>query len=155
AAQKKKITAIQEKLDKECRTPPKGPRDPDPSAMFSRTNDLIAQADKDIDAELTGEQKPLVDDLLKKLTLMRDSGIPPELYNELKLTPEQLKSLEQAAPEIKTQRQERSTEMMSAARSGKMARVQSLMSELLPAVAAILTKEQKSMVDKYHKKHPY
>jgi len=153
-AQKKKISAIQDKLEKECRTPPKGPRDTDPSAMFTRTNDLISQADKDIDAELTAEQKPPAEELLKKLSLMRTTGLPPELYLELKLSPEQLKSLEEAIPEIKSQNKERNKEMMSAAKSGNMKKVQSLMSDPVPAVAAILTKDQKSLVDKYHKKHP-
>lgn len=154
AGQKKRIDAIQGKLDKDVAAMSKGARSSDGLAMFSKMNDILAQADKDIDTELSAEQKAAAEMLLKNLTLLRESGLPPELYLELKLTGDQTKALTDALPDIKLENKERSRAMMAAGQSGDFKKVQSLMSKLGEKVSPILTKEQRSLVESYRKKHP-
>ena len=80
--------------------------------------------------------------------------LPPELYLELKLTGDQTKSLTDALPDIKLENKERSKAMMAAGQSADYKKMQSLMSKLGEKVSGILTKEQRSLVENYRKKHP-
>ena len=152
--QKKRVEAIQNRLEKVIQGATKSDRGTDPSAMFSKMTDMLTQADREIDAELTADQKPLAMALLKKLSLLRTSGLPPELSIELKLTDEQLKSLEAALPDIKLENKERNNAMMAAARSGNAKKAQGLMQALGAKVSMILTKDQKTLIERYRKKHP-
>jgi hypothetical protein len=152
--QKKRINAIQDRLEKEFKGLSKSGRGADPSAMDSKMTDILAQADKDIDGELNAEQRPLATVMLKKLSLIRSATLPPELYLELKLTDDQLKSLEDGLPDIKQENKERAKAMMSAGLARDPRKMQALMSALGEKVSSILNKDQKSLVEKYRKKHP-
>ena len=154
AGQKKRIDALQDKLDKEIGGVSKGARPSDGFGLLTRMNDIVAQADKDIEAELSGEQKPLAVALLKNLSMLREAGIPPELYLELKLSGDQMKSLTDALPEIRQENKDRISATLAAARAGDSKKAQKLRSGPGEKVSAILTKEQRGLIGKYGKKHP-
>ena len=154
AGQKKRVGAIQDKLEKDARGMSKNARGSDYSEQTAKMSDLVTKADKDIDAELTADQKPLSIELLKRLSTLRSAGIPLETYVDLKLTPEQLKSLEEALPDIKKENKDRSDAMLAAAKSRNMNKMRSIMESVGDKVKAILTKDQVSLVEKYRKKYP-
>jgi len=154
AAQKKRIEALQNRVDKEIATASKEASRSGGFAIFSKMTEIVAQADKDIEAELTAEQKPQSVTLLQSLTLLRDAGLPPDLYIELKLTEDQMKSLTDSIPDIKLENKARSKEMMAAGQAGDMKRMQGLMNKLGDKVSSILTKPQRTLVENYRKKHP-
>ena len=122
-------------------------------AEFSKMNDRVAQADQEIELLLTDEQKPLVAPLLKKLTVLRETGLPPELYCELKLTDESRESGRDRS-RCETGEQGEDGVPSSGARPRQSKADAKAVDSLNEKVVAILTKEQKSLVKKYRKKHP-
>lgn len=153
AEQKKKVDSAQEKLDVEVRGLMYS-GDTDRTMQVTRMSEAVAQADKDVGSVLTSEQKPLVPPLLKNLTTLRSTGLPPELYCDLKLTDAQLKKLTALVPEVKQENKERMAALKRLGSRGDPDQIQKLAFALSDKVLAVLTKDQKPLVEKYRKSHP-
>ena len=141
-AQKKKIKEIQDKYAEEARSLRPQPGSPPDPSNREKMRDLNQKANKEIEDTLTAEQKPKVQDVLRTLGGMRMVGIPMEALGELKLTDDQKKKLaeivkasqdqvQQLTPE---ERREKGRELMREARDKGM---------------AVLTDEQKKILEKY------
>ena len=117
------------------------------------------KAETEIMALLTADQKTALPDVIKALQLLRTLGIPVQLSGELKLTDEQKTALGKIAVDVQKDRDAKMKEMQEARQNGDQDKMRELMQAIRPSGAnakalAILTADQKAMVEKYIKDHP-
>ena len=143
ADQKTKATAIQEKYrtDTAALRPAQG-QAPDP-ANTAKLRELTTQANKDLEALLTDEQKTKWTAARKDLALLASAGIPPALFTDIKLTDEQKIKLAAIQKETTDKVQALPQDQRRAA-----------MQEARQKAADVLTADQKAAIEKYNKEHP-
>lgn len=146
AEQKTKIEAIHTKLRSEQKgllPTPGTPREP--GAMREALQKLAAlnrQASQEIEAVLTPEQKAKLPELRRKLALIRAAGIPLQVYDELKLTNDQIKQIIDIGEDV----QKKMREVLT---SGERSRLREIRREAREKTLAVLTAEQKQILQKY------
>src|SRR5205814_6503 len=101
---------------------------------------LTSQANSDILAALTPEQQSTLRSASRGMSTLNNVGIPPALAMELKLTEDQKTKLGQIATEVRDK-----------LKTG--AKKRDLQLEVKPRVEAILTADQKAIVEKYVAAH--
>ncbi|WP_395089085.1 hypothetical protein [Armatimonas sp.] len=118
------------------------------------------KAEMEILALLTDDQKKALPEMLKTLQLLQTLGIPVQLNGDLKLTAEQTKALAERAAVVQKERAAVTKQIQEAMASQDMDRVRELSQGMRGTggadakALAILTPEQKAMVEKYIKDHP-
>ncbi len=137
--------------------PPNGPP-PDFEQMranMEKVHALDNKAVKQIESLLTDAQKKRLPDALKELNALGPAGIPLELLGDLKLSSDQKSSI--VAVSTKAQRDMRQ-KMEDARRSGDFQSIRELMrssrDNTRNQVMAILTPDQKALVENFEKDHP-
>jgi Asp-tRNA(Asn)/Glu-tRNA(Gln) amidotransferase A subunit family amidase len=162
----KKIAAIQKKLQEKSMAAMQELRDSggfSPEAMqeLQKKNEESAKkAETEIMALLSDDQKKALPEVLKALQLLRTVGIPVQLNSDLKLTADQKKALTEVAAAIQKDRTAKMKEMQEARQNQDQDKLRELMQSMRgnggvnPKAMAILTAEQKAMVEKYIKDHP-
>ena len=132
-----------------------GPPDQDAQrAQMDKARQAQQQASKKIEAVLTESQRQALPALLKELDAMRATGIPADLYGDLKLTGSQKTKL--AALAQKFQQQQR-TAMDAARQSGDFQSVRETMQARRQAhdqAMAALTSEQRQLIMKQMRNRP-
>lgn len=131
---------------------------PDQSTMqanMEKLKALDAAANNSIKAVLNADQKALLPDLLKNIETLRAAGIPAELYGKLNLSDGQTKKIAEIAQQAQ---QDMHAKMEAARQSGDFEATRSAMdqsrAETHQKAMAILTDDQKSMVEQFIKDHP-
>jgi Spy/CpxP family protein refolding chaperone len=163
ADQKEKIAQIQQDVRKKRRDlmPRPGQRPdspPDPETMRAnrdKMRTLDQEAAKSIGDVLTDEQKQALPGLLKEIEALRATGIPAELYGDLKLTSDQRKKITAIAQKA----QESQRQAMDKAReSGDFQSVRETMQksrrQTHDKAMQVLTSEQRALVEQFIKDHP-
>ncbi|WP_395146429.1 hypothetical protein [Armatimonas sp.] len=118
------------------------------------------KAETEILALLNDDQKKARPEVLKTLQLLQTLGIPVQLNGDLKLTAEQTKALTERAAVVQKERAAVTKQIQEAMASQDMDRVRELSQGMRGTggadakALAILTPEQKAMVEKYIKDHP-
>lgn len=143
ADQKTKATAIQEKYTADTKPlrPTQGqPADP---ANTAKLREVTTQANKDLEALLTDDQKTRWTAARKDLVLYTSAGIPLALFTELKLTDDQKAKLQAIQKETTEKAQALPQDQRRAA-----------MQEARQKAAEVLTADQKAAIEKYNKEHP-
>ena len=118
------------------------------------------KAETEILALLTDDQKEALPEVLKTLQMLQTLGIPMQLNGDLKLTAEQTKALAERAAVVQKERAAVTKQIQEAMASQDMDRVRELAQGMRGTgggdakALAILTSEQKAMVEKYIKDHP-
>jgi len=141
-----KIKGIQAKLAEDLRAlrPQRGaPQDP---AAAQKRRELIEQANKEILALLTDEQKEAVRKAAPELAVLRALDIPLQVVADLKLTEEQKQKLAQIAKELR----EKVAGLPQEERRSKM---RELTQEARQKAEAVLTAEQKATITKFREEH--
>ena len=160
AEQKTKIAPIHEKYMTDTRALRPTPGGPQIDRETRRANnakmrDLTEQANKDIDAILTDDQKKLVPDLIKDLQSFQAADLPFALRSKIDLTDEQKKKIAEAETASRDATRQK---MQDARQSGDMAKMRDIqteaMKDLHEKVMAVLTDDQKKLVEEYQKAHP-
>ena len=145
--QKTKITAIHDKYAEDAKALRPAPgAQPDPANREKR-RELTNKANADIEAVLNDEQKAKLKDVLQEMGMLRSAGIPLELVGDLKLTDDQKKQM--AAIMADTQEK-----MRGLSPEDRRAKGREMMQEARTKMEAVLTDEQKAMIEKYRKEHP-
>lgn len=142
--QKTKIQAIQTKLQKdlrELRPQPPAPADP---GVRLKVADLQKRASDEILAALTPDQKKKLEEARPVLSLLRRAGIPLAVVASVKLTTEQKERIAVIAREA-TQK------LRAMAPEERRTRGREIAAEVRSKVEALLTAEQKTIVEKARK----
>ncbi|HXG24229.1 MAG TPA: hypothetical protein VNJ09_06710 [Chthonomonadales bacterium] len=146
AEQKTKIEAIHTKLRSEQKNLLPTPGTPrEPGAMRETLQKLAAlnrQASQEIEMVLTPEQKEKLPELRRKLALVRAAGIPLQVYDELKLTDDQVKQI----VDIGEAAQKKMREILTGGERGRLLEIRQ---EAREKTLAVLTAEQKQVLQKY------
>ena len=163
ADQKSKIDSIQKDAQQQRRslmTPPDqgagGPPDPEQMrANFDKMRSLDQQTKANIEAVLTDDQKQALPGFLKEVETYRSTGIPLEVYGDLKLTVDQK---QQIAAVAKKAQQDMQAKMEAARQSGDFQSMRSAMDQNRQTThakaMAVLTADQRATVKKYMDAHP-
>jgi Spy/CpxP family protein refolding chaperone len=151
ADQKSKIGAIHTKLQSELQNllPTPG-TPPEPGAMreaLQKRAELNRKASQEIESLLTSEQKAKLPELIRKLTLMRAAGIPLMVYDELKLTNDQIKKIIDIGETAQKQ-------MREALSSGDRNKFREIRREAQQKTLNVLTAEQKEILQKFSPMRP-
>ncbi len=161
--QKDKIQQIQQDFRDQRNElmPRRGPDSggpPDPATMqanMEKMHSLETDASSKINAVLTSDQKTVLPTLIKNIESLRATGIPAELYSKLNLTAAQKKKIADIAQQARTYMQ---TKMAAAQQSGDFEAARSVMDQVRQdshsKAMAVLTTEQKALVDQFIKDHP-
>ncbi|MBB6049538.1 hypothetical protein [Armatimonas rosea] len=162
----KQIAAIQKKVQDKMQAAMQELRDsggagPEAFQELQKKNqENSKKAETEILALLTDDQKKALPEVLKALQLLRTVGIPVQLSSALMLTDVQKKSLAEVAAAVQKDREAKMKEMQEARQNQDQDKMRELMQAMRgnggvnPKALAILTAEQKAMVEKYIKDHP-
>ncbi len=165
ADQKTKITDIQAKYKEDAKAftpaaPVAGAPPADPAArqeMMQKRGAAVAQADKDIQAVLTDDQKKLIPDLNKATQTLRTVGIPVEVVGDLKLTDPQAAKMTTIADDSQKEMMAKMTEARQGGNVDRAAMMQ-MMQDATKAThekaRLVLTSSQRTKLDAYLKDHP-
>jgi hypothetical protein len=146
ASQDAKITQIQQQF-RPRRDGPPPPPDAHDGGPGPRPD---AEADTQIRAVLTPEQKKALPALLSKMNALGAAGIPPPVYPDLKLTADQMKKLT-ALGQSAQQAQKKA--MMQGRPPGGFGPGQDPMRQTHEKAMAILTKAQQTLVEQFRESH--
>jgi len=160
--QKTKIEDIQKKAQENMRASfggfGGGGGRPDPEEMrarFEKMNEDRKKTDADIMAILTDDQKKSLETLLKDAQVFMQAQLPLELAGDLKLTADQKKQISETVDKIQKAAREKTQE---ARENQDFETVREIMQQAQAALRektrAVLTAEQKSMVEKWEKDNP-
>jgi Spy/CpxP family protein refolding chaperone len=147
ADQKTKITAIHDKFEantKALRPQPGTQSDP---ANFQKLRELSQQANQEIQAVLTDQQKAKLPVAVRNLMMLRTVGIPVQVYGDLKLTDTQKQ-------QIQTIVRETQEKMRALSPDERREKGRELRQEAQSKVSALLTDSQKTTIANYEKAHP-
>lgn len=151
ADQKTKIKAVQDKFAEETKAMRPAPgTQPDPESLranFQKLRELSQQANKDIDAVLTEDQRKAVRPLVREISAMQQVGIPVGVMGDLKLTADQKTKIKGVVEEYEAARQ-------AIPQEERRAKAQELRQAATGKVAAVLTDEQKAAIEKWRKENP-
>jgi Spy/CpxP family protein refolding chaperone len=144
-AQKEKIEAIQTKLaeDMKALRPARGAT-PDPQAAQKR-RDLNQAATTEITNILTPEQKDALQKAVPGLTMLRSAGVPLEVVADLKLTDDQKKQMQAIVVGIRE-------DLKSLPAEERRAKMREKMTDARTKIEALLTPEQKEVLQKHRQK---
>jgi Spy/CpxP family protein refolding chaperone len=119
-----------------------------------KRGEFAQKADTDIEAVLTDEQKKVLPDYKKELAFFRQAGLPAGLIGDMKITDEQRTKIgAQATENRRTMRQKMRDAQQSGTAITPEAR-RAMTKENQDKILALLTPEQRAMLDKYNKDHP-
>lgn len=160
--QKTKITDIQKQTvtdrNKMMQDLRNGGQPPDQGAFqafMQKMQDMNKEADKKITDLLTPEQKKALPDVLKDVQTLNAVGIPAATMGDLKLTSDQRKKLADIAAASQKSLNEK---MQEARQSGDFQSLREIMmnsrKETHDKAFALLTDDQKKVIEKYQKEHP-
>ena len=161
--QKTTISAAQMKFTTDQRAlfqPPADGSQPDRQAMMAKMQELNQAATKDIQAALKDDQKTDAVALIKSLQTLQRLRVPYQTYSDLKLTSEQKTKLTALAADVAKDMAAKQQEFTAARDAGDQAKMQELMAAMRPTgqpdakTLAVLTAEQKELIEKYVKDHP-
>jgi hypothetical protein len=134
---------------------------PEAFQELQKTNQANGKkAETEILALLSDDQKKALPDTLKTLQTLQTLGIPIQVREELKLTDEQMKGLTERAAVVQKDRQAKMKEMQEAMANQDREKLQELAQAMRgnggpdAKAQAILTADQKAIVEKYIKDHP-
>ncbi len=162
--QKSKITEIQAKYKEDSKglMPAPGAQGAqvDPQARrdaMQKRMEMMTQADKDLQAVLTDDQKKLIPELNKGMQTFRSLGIPVEVVGDLKLTDTQMEKLNtlsaDSQKEMMTKMQE-ARQNANGDRTAMMQMMQDAQKATHEKARLILTTSQRTKLDAYLKDHP-
>ncbi len=145
--QKAKLTEIQTKYraDVQPLRPTPGSQ-PDPS-NFQKMRDLSQQANQSMEAVLTDDQKAKLPETLRHFSSLRSVGIPLEVYADLKLTDDQKKQIGDISRDA-------TTKMQALAPEDRRTQGRQIRQEVREKTLALLTADQKAIIEKYNREHP-
>jgi hypothetical protein len=146
ASQDAKITKIQQQF----RPRRDGPPPPDARGDGGPGPRPDAQADTQIRAVLTPEQKKALSALLSKMNALGAAGIPPPVYPDLKLTADQMKKLTVLGQSARLAQKKA---MMQGRPPGGFGPGQDPMRQTHEKAMAILTVTQRTKVEQFRESH--
>lgn len=155
--QKKGIAGLREKMQTEQREALQagGGAGGNRQEMMQKRREMTEKYNKEAIALLNDDQKKKAPELLKELTILRDAGIPLPLYSEINLTKDQKTQLEKISKELQAERREKMQEALQSGDNQKIAEMlRNMQTGRSEKVNAILTKEQKDMIEKFEKDNP-
>ena len=119
-----------------------------------KRGELAQKADTDIEAVLTDDQKKILPDYKKEVGFFRQAGLPAGLIGDMKITDEQrTKIAAQTTENRRTMRQKMRAAQQSGAAMPPAERT-AMLKENQDKILALLTPEQRALLDKYNKDHP-
>jgi len=147
ADQKTKIASIQEKYRDQVRAlrPAQGAQ-PD-QANAQKLREAARQALQEIQAVLTPEQRTRLRDAGRELAALAMAGIPLQALGDLKLTADQKSRIAAITREAAEKRQALSQEE-------RRTKGREIFQEVRTKVEALLTAEQKAVIEKYRRENP-
>ena len=115
--------------------------------------DMTNKADADIEALLTDDQKKMLPDFKRNVSVYQRSGLPLALMTDLKLTDEQRQKIAQQAGQNQRTMRQKAQEAQQSGTAMTGAQRQAMLKENRDKILALLTPEQRAQVDKYDKEH--
>jgi Spy/CpxP family protein refolding chaperone len=152
ADQKTKIQAIQDTLAdtiKKAQAPAAGGQ-PD----FQALRASYTQANTDITAVLTDDQKAKLPDMFKALAPYNTVGIPLGVLPSLKLTEDQKTKIAAIADDASTKTRDAFQNAQGGDRQAAMTAIQAIRKDAGDKAVALLTESQKTTLEAYKKAHP-
>jgi len=128
--------------------------------LQQKSRAINEQANKDIEAVLNDDQKKQAPELVKTLQTVQTLRIPVQTYSDLKLTDDQKKKLAALAADVEKDRAAKMQEMQAARQAGDQDKMREIMTSMRgngqpdEKTLAVLTADQKEIVQKYIKEHP-
>ena len=119
-----------------------------------KRGELAQKADTDIEAVLTDDQKKMLPDYKKEVGFFRQAGLPAGLIGDMKITDEQRTKIAAQATENRRTMRQKTRAAQQSGTAMTPAQRQAMLKENQDKILALLTPEQRAMLDKYNKDHP-